>query len=54
MGNKNADGLTIGARSVPDMYWKGYVNSFVVCDPSHSTAQRQAMEALINAYWAIY
>jgi len=53
-GADNADGLTMGARSNATRLWKGNITSVIVCDPSHSTAQREAMQTAINAYWAVY
>lgn len=54
IGSENAPGLTMAARYDGAQLWKGYIISVIICDPAHTTAQRQAMEAAINDYWGIY
>jgi len=53
-GAHNADGVTIGMQAVPSAWWKGYINSLIICDPALSAGDRVAMQNAINAYWAVY
>ena len=53
-GAQNPDGLTVGSRNTGSILWKGYICSVVVCDPSHTDAQRGVVESALNAYWAVY
>ena len=51
---RNPDGITIGRYSGGGYLWKGDIMSVVVADPSHSDAQRGAMQTAINSYWSVY
>ena len=53
-GSQNSDGLTIGNRYTGAFYWKGYLSTLAICDPSLSDAQRQDMQTAMNTYWAVY
>lgn len=53
-GLQNANGLTLGAQYNGNSCWKGYIVNLIICDPSHSNAQRGDMQTAINSYWAAY
>jgi len=53
-GANNAYGLTLGAQYDGELPWKGYIVNLIICDPSHSDAQRGDMQTAINSYWAAY
>ena len=54
-GAVNSDGLTVGARfDGTANFWKGYIVSMIICDPSLSDAQRVAMQVQMNSYWGVF
>lgn len=53
-GANNPTGISIGARDDGLNQWKGPWVSTVICDPSHSDAQRVAMQTAMNDYWGVY
>lgn len=53
-GAHGADGLTVGSAYNGTDFWDGDWTSIVICDPSHSDAQRIAMQTTMNSYWAVY
>ncbi len=53
-GGNNPAGITIGAGYNGNNKWKGPISSVVIADPSHSDAQRAAMQTAMNNYWTVY
>jgi len=53
-GLQNADGITVGARNNASTWLSGDITSVIVADPSHSDAQRAAMEIAMNTYWGVF
>ena len=54
-GANNPTGITIGMRyDSTANWWKGPIVSVIVCDPSHSDAQRAGMQNAMNAYWGVF
>lgn len=54
VGASNPDGLRIGTYDGVNGFWKGDWAWLVIADPSHSDAQRLAMQTAVNAYWGVY
>jgi len=50
----NPVGITLGANNTGGTLWDGDIVAFAVADPSHSDAQRGAMQTAMNAYWGVY
>jgi len=50
----NPAGITLGANNTGGTLWDGDIVAFAVADPSHSDAQRGAMQTAMNAYWGVY
>lgn len=54
VGASTMTGIAIGRTSSNTNPWIGDIASVVIADPSHSTAERQAVQTAINNYWAVY
>jgi len=53
-GANNPIGLTLGANNTGGTLWDGNIVAVIVADPSHTDAQRAAMQTAMNAYWGVF
>ena len=54
-GTKAPDGLTVGTFfGLAGQYWKGWIAALLIFAPALSDANRNAVEGILNTYWAVY
>jgi len=54
-GAQNADGLTVGSRYLNAQEpWKGIIGTLAIADPAFNDTDRQAVQVILNTYWAVY